>query len=71
MNGIRVDQRIRCDYRDSYADTEYRLCDKEQRRDESLHEPIHEHYRAGRTLRLHRVYVAPSQSEEIRICERV
>ena len=42
MNGIRVDQRIRCDYRDSYADTEYRLCDKEQRRDESLHEPIHE-----------------------------
>ena len=29
MNGIRVDRRIRCDYRDSYADTEYRLCDKE------------------------------------------
>ena len=30
MNGIRVDQRIRCDYRDSYADTEYRLYDKEK-----------------------------------------
>ena len=69
-NEVRMDQCIRCNHCDSYVNTEYCLCDKEQGREESLHEPVHERHRTDRTVRLHRAYVAPSFCLEIRICKR-
>ena len=66
-----MDQRIRCGHCDPYADTEYCLCDKEQKREESLHESIHEHCRTDWAVLLYRAHVASSHCMEIRICERV
>ena len=66
-----MDQRIRCNHCDPYADTEYRLRDKKQKREELLCEPLHEHHRTDRKVRLRRSYVASSPCAEIRICERM